>query len=157
MADVNVNESITLEEAAVVYGVGAGIGTTSPDVIAKDLYASADNVPFFVNASVGGSVGAHTIKDAPGSGSYIYLVQITIISSDKNIVRIGSGEHGGWVENVIFGPYAFNTETTAAGYKVGVQYTLDLKQPIRLPANKALTADVSATGYTLITAEGFVN
>jgi hypothetical protein len=157
MADVNVNDGLTIEEAAVAYEVGAGIGTMEPDVIAKDLYASTDNVPFFVNASVGGSVGVHTIKDAPGSGNYIYLIQITVMSSDKNVIRIGSGDHGGWVENVIFGPYAFNTEVTGAGFKVGTQYTLELKQPVRLPANKALTADVDAAGYTLITAEGFVN
>lgn len=156
MADVDVNmaDSIAIEDTAAKYEVGAGINIIETDVIAKTIFSSSDNVPFFVNASIGGSTGSHTIKAAPGTGKYLVVTRLTIVSADKNVVRVGSGEQCGWVQRTIFGPCAFNTEATAAGYKVGNQYILDLKQAIKLPENKALTGDVSATGYTIVTAEG---
>lgn len=153
--DITVNESIAIEDTAAKYEVGASSYIIETDVFEKDIFSGAVNEPFFVNAPMG-SVGVHTIKEAPGAGKCLAITQLTIVSADENVVRIGSGEQCGWIQGTIFGPYAFNTEASAAGYKVGSQYTLNLKKAIKLPENKALTGDVSAAGYTITTIEGLI-
>jgi hypothetical protein len=82
---------------------------------------------------------------------------MTATGADKNVVRIGEGESGGWVEKPIWGPLIFNTEVTAAAYNVVNQYEMSPFRPYRLTENKALTADADSAGLVLITGEVIVN
>jgi hypothetical protein len=155
--EVNVNDGVEVAESPAAYEIGGGqISTIESTVLAAEAADNTEYTAFFANTSIGGSTGVYTIKAAPGAGSYLILTQISVICSDSVTLRIGSGESGGWVEKVIIGPLVFNTEVSGVGYKIGTQYTQSFKRPIRLPANKALTVDISATCSALVGAEGLV-
>lgn len=156
--EVNVNDGLIVTESPAVYGVGGGDSIIENTLLYEaDILTDSNHVPYFINAFLGATTGYKTLMDAPGSGSYIIVKKLTVICADKNTVRIGSGESGGWVEKILLGPLIFNTETSGVGYKIGAQYIFEPFKPYRLPVNKALTADVDAAGLVLITAEVIVN
>jgi hypothetical protein len=157
MADISVNESIALLDSPASYVVGASDSIVSWTPLYKELVANADQTPFYINASVGSTTtGCSTILAAQGAGTYIILRRLEIIAADATIVRIGYGESGGWVQHMIWGPLNFNTQATAAGFKIGSQYNRKFGQLFRLPSNTALTVDVSAIAAVVVTAEGLI-
>lgn len=154
---INVNDSISISDSRAVYGVGGGDTITSTALMVNEQPVDGTHNAYFINAFIGVATGVQTLMDAPGSGKHIIIKKLTAIGADKNTVRIGEGESGGWVENVKWGPLIFNTEATAAAYKVGNQYEFSPFKPLRLTENKALTADIDSAGLVLITGEVIVN
>jgi hypothetical protein len=155
--EVNVSDNIAITESPAVYGVGGGDSVTSAQLMVNEPPVDDTHDAYFINAFLGAATGVKTLYDAPGSGKHIAIKKLTATCADKNSIRIGEGESGGWVEKVIWGPLIFNTEVTAAAYKVGNQYEFKPFKPLRLTANKALTADNNSAGLVLITGEIIVN
>lgn len=155
--EVNVNDSIAITESPAVYGVGGGDTIMSTALMVHEPPVDDTHDAYFINALIGATTGVKTLYDAPGSGKYITVKKLTASSADKNTVRIGEGESGGWIEKPLWGPLIFNTEVTAAAYKVGNQYEFEPFRPLRLTENKSLTADTNSAGLVLITGEIIIN
>ncbi len=157
MADINVYESIALVDSPASYVVGASDSMASFTPLYKEIDASANATPFYLNAAIGSTVtGCSTLMAAQGAGKQILLKRLEIIVADATTVRIGYDESGGWVKTLIWGPLNFNTQASAVGYKVGAQYIRKFGKLFALPANTPLTADVSVVASVLVTVEGFI-
>ena len=156
MADINVNENVALVDSPASYVVGASDSRASFTPLYKEIDASANATPFYLNAAIGIATGCSTLVAAQGAGKQILLKRLEIIAADATVVRIGYDESGGWVKTLIWGPLNFNTQASAVGYKVGAQYIRKFGKLFALPTNTPLTADVSVVASVLVTVEGFI-
>lgn len=87
------------------------------------------------------------ILAAPGANRQIEISGAHVSSDTALSATIGAGESSNDVETVILGPLYLAANTSLP---------VPLAKPIRLPANKALTADASAAGNVTIVVQGRV-
>lgn len=96
-----------------------------------------------INAASNDIRTCEILVDAPGAGSNIYLESISAIFSDDIVVTIGTGESNSRVETPVLGPFS-------------TSFDFDFSDnPVKLAANKALTADSSLKGLVCIVAKGY--
>ena len=100
---------------------------------------------FAVNGSSADLSGCETLVAAPGEGRSLRLAALTISTGAAMSVTIGTGESGGAVETVVFGPVYLAANT---------QFVKVFREPLLLAENKPLTVDTSAAGNVTVFVEG---
>jgi len=101
-----------------------------------------------LNGTSADASACEELKAAGGTNTNHYLTKLTISCSAAINVTVGTGESSSAVETVIMGPIYF-----LADGNTFASWVFD--NPIKLAANKALTADASGAGAITIYAEGF--
>ncbi|MHB8110507.1 MAG: hypothetical protein ACYDHW_10805 [Syntrophorhabdaceae bacterium] len=141
----------TLSILAIIFFLVVHVAVLQADVTvnAPDIGKTSQGGSFIINAYSANASGCEQLKAAPGSGTAIYIRNMSISSATPVTVTIGEGETTpGEVDTTLMGPFKFGTTPH--------QMQWDFYPAMKLTNNKSLVMDSDATGDIVVVIQGFI-